>query len=729
MVNNFLIELRRRRVYQTIGLYVVGAWVTLQVADLAFESWGIPGAALRLIWIAAFILFPLALIFGWRYDITANGIVRTPSQSGSAAVTLRGADRAVIAGIVLGFIATAISVFMLASNYPQDVASGPAFATVPELNADAIAVLPFRSLGGAEETGVFADGVHDDLLTTLSNVLELKVISRTSVLQYRDTVKNLRQIGGELGVGNILEGGVQHVGSQVRINVQLINAETDEHIWAEKYDREMTIENLFAIQTEIVETIAAELALTLSSEERVRIRRDRTDSIEAFNAFTHGNQLFARQTWESLRAAVLEFAKAVEIDPDYLQARVMLARTYYRLEGTGAETLEYMFDHGQLHIDYAINLDPEDGHALAVLAIYEDAAGNEDVSELFARALAHNPKNVDVLDIYATHLRDNGENLAALEYIDRALDLDPLSTTLWHDKGRAAIALGDFEIGGAAFARIAEIDPQNPYASHGAALATILGGQFAEAAYWGEINAQTDADDPENTSTLAQIYLSLGDMAAGEKNLLESLERGPAEPYPLAVKVEFLTLTERRAEAVDVARSALLNELADRWGSERVLLRAIRDEALTTGNYDEALGWYRRLHPGFFEVDPLVTAPTVQRASDLGGLLLAAGQEEQGRRLLEAAIVDYELEYVRGAANWPMGIAKAEALAQLGQDDAALAELQRVFDDGWRMLWQLDTLHNPSFDGLHDDPRFEAFLGQIRDDMAEQVRNFKGPLR
>lgn len=720
----FFRELRRRRVFQTIGFYIVGAWAVLQVADLAFASWGVPDAALRSIWLAAFLLFPLALLFGWRYDITTGGVVRTPDE-GEAATALGKADHLVIGVITVAIVVVALLVAKTVAEFPRE--TGPNLEV--ELDARAIAVLPFRSLGSAEETGFFSDGVHDDLLTTLANISDLKVISRTSVLQYRDTDKNLRQVGQELGAGNILEGGVQHVGDQVRINVQLINAETDEHIWAEKYDRAMTIENLFAIQTEIAETIANELALTLSSEERSRIRRDRTDSIEAFNAFNRGRRLFARQTWQSLRDAVPEFAAAAELDPDYLAARVMLAHTYFRLVGTGAETPDYMFENGQQHIDHAIALDPDDGHALSVFAMYADLAGvaRAEVDDVFRRALAHNPKNVDVLDIYASYLRSKGENALAMDYIDQALDLDPLSTTLWHDKGRAAISMGDFETGGVAFTRIAEIDPKNPYASHGAAMATIMGGQFAAAAYWGEINLRTDLVDPENTSTQSQIYMALGDMASAEDMVRQSLERGPEEPYPLAVQVVFLTMTERGDEAVDAARSALLGDLEDRWGSERIFLRAVRDEALRTGNYDEALGWYRRQQGDLFEEEPFVIPPNIQRAADLGGLLIAAGDEEQGRLLLDTVIENYNLEYVRGAANWPMGIAKAEALAQLGRNDEAIVELQRVFDDGWRGMWQWDTIYNPSFNGLRDDPRFEALLDTIATDLAKQLRDFEVP--
>ena len=723
MLRQFFHELKRRRVFQTFGIYIVGAWAVLQVADLAFESWGIPGAALQSVWIGAVLLFPLALLFGWRYDITTGGIVRTPVNESASNERLRGGDYGVIGIMGIAALVVAAGVYKSASEMQPD---GNGVAAQP-LKADAIAVLPFRSRGAGEATGFFSDGVHDDLLTTLANISSLKVISRTSVLQYRDTLKNLRQIGQELGARNILEGGVQQVGDQVRINVQLINAETDEHIWAENYDREMTIENLFAIQSEIAATIAKELRIRLSDRERREINRDRTNSLEAFDAYNRGKQLFVRTTFESLRAAIPEFERALELDPNYLLAHIMLARTVAELYRTGAESQDFMQDNGQDHVDRAIELAPDDDHALAVAAQYQGYRDRSRALDLFSEALAHNPNNVDVLDIYSTFLRHNGLHAEAVPLIERALSIDPLSTSLWHDYGRAKIALGLFEEANIAFTRIAQIDPQNPYASHGAALATILSGQFAEAAYWGEINAKTDVDDFENTSSLATIYASLGDMRAARQAIDVSLERGPAEPYPLAMEAVYLTMNERRDEAVDIARAALVNELEDRWGSEEVFLRTLRDEALETQKYDEAIGWYRKLQPDLFLDEPFVIAPNVQRAADLGGLLLSAGQEEHGRAVLVAAIEDYDDEYVRGAANWPMGIAKADALAQLGRNDEAVAELQRIVDDGWRGLWQWRTRFNPAFDGLRDDPRFEEILRFIENDMTEQVLNFEEP--
>jgi TolB-like protein/cytochrome c-type biogenesis protein CcmH/NrfG len=471
-------ELRRRRVFRVAGLYIVGAWVALQVFDLAFASWGLPETTLRFVWVAVIVLFPLALVFGWRYDITPNGIVRTPPASGSEDLGLKPADYAVLIGLL-------------------------AVVDIPQPNIDplSIAVLPFATRSNVDDTAYFADGIHDDLLTTLSKVSALKVISRTSVLEYRETNKNIREIGRELGAANVLEGGVQQAGNNVRINVQLIDAETDEHIWAHTFDRELSIENVFAIQSEIVETIAAQLAATLSPEERVRIRRDRTDNLEAFREFTRGKQDMSLASFKGLNDAVTHFESAIRLDPEYVLAHAALANSYASMASTGAISVSEMIAKGRGHIDTAVELNADNGFVQAVLARYAAAEGDPAAESLFLRALDLAPNDVDVLNIYATHLRTARRSEEALPILERALDLDPLSVLLYHDLGRVNLWMGNFEPALAAFRRIAQINPGNPYAAHGAGMATILSGQLAEAGYWSDKAAQMDSADYENPST------------------------------------------------------------------------------------------------------------------------------------------------------------------------------------------------------------------------------------
>lgn len=719
MAGSFFNELKRRRVFQTFALYIVGAWVVLQVADLAFESWGLPDAALRPLWVAALSLFPLALIVGWRYNITLHGIERTPRSESDVPTPLQKSDYAILGVIFVAFSATAIAAFDQATRSMGNIEAGS------RIDPHSVAVLPFVARGSAEETTFFADGVHDDLLTTLANVSDLKVISRTSVLQYRNTEKNLRQIGRELGAAHVLEGGIQHVGGQVRINVQLIDAGTDEHLWAETYDRELSVENLFAIQSEITETIARELAATLSAEERSRIRRERTTDLEAFNAFNRGKQLFYRSSFEALQEAVNEFRRAIEIDPDYAQAHARLAGTYSQMANTGLLSAAEALELGRKHIDRALELDPVDGFAVAVEAIYKFMEGRSDESD-FARATELSPNNAEVLDIYASYLRRNGRPADALPYIERALELDPLSTSLFHDLGRSLISLGRFEQASSAFERIAQIDPDNPYAAHGFAVSTVMSGDLARAAYWSEESSSFDPLDFENPATTALIYGSLGHLEQARAKVDEALALGPTEALPLAVNAYFLSVSGEREKAVAAARAALAMGVEDRWNSHMYLLRVMRDEALVSGNLDEALAWYRRLTPELFEAQPQVRADNIVKAADLGLLLQRAGQSEQAQAMLKSVVSFYDDNYARGAANYPLGIAKVDALALLGRNDEALAALRQLIDDGWRLLWRWSTVFNPNHASLHDDPDYESMLVEIEQDLARQVEAFSG---
>jgi TolB-like protein/Tfp pilus assembly protein PilF len=720
-------ELRRRRVFRTVGLYIVGAWVALQVSDLAFASWGLPDTTLRFVWVAAIVFFPLVLVFGWRYDITPNGIVRTPPASGSEDLGLKPADYVVLTGLLA---ITITSGWLLAGRISGEPPA-QAIVDIPQRDVDphSIAVLPFVTRSNVADTAYFADGIHDDLLTTLSKVSALKVISRTSVLEYRETSKNIREIGRELGAANVLEGGVQQAGNNVRINVQLIDAETDEHLWAHTFDRKLSIENVFAIQSEIVETIAAQLATTLSPEERVRIRRDRTDNLEAFREFTRGKQDMSIASFKGLNDAVTHFEAAIYLDPEYVLAHAALANSYASMAGTGAISVSEMIAKGREHIDKAVELDADNGFVQAVLARYAAAEGDPAAESLFLHSLELAPNDVDVLSIYATHLRIARRSEEALRILKRALDLDPLSVLLYHDLGRVNLWMGNFEPALAAFRRIAQINPGNPYAAHGAAMATILSGQLAEAGYWSDEAAQVDPADYENPSTAVFVYVSAGNMEMAERRLIDALELGPEEPYPLSAKAYFLLHTGERDKAIDIAKASLTKGLDDRWGSDMVFLRLVTDDALTTGRYEEALAWFEKKAPELAGELPQVNSTNIQKAVDLSHLLLLSGSEARARHLLEAVVETFDAEYTLGSANYPLGISNVEALALLGRHDEALSELRRLVDDGWRVSWQFHALLTHHLDAIRDSSEFKSIVADIEADLRRQHREFEPPSR
>src|SRR6266700_8011847 len=242
-MSGFFEEMRRRKVYRVAAAYVIAAGFIIQISSAVFPAWDLPNWAFRLVVVFLLIGFPISLILAWAYDITPQGIRATPAPQ-----THR--RRNVIMLIAIGVIVSAVAGFFL-------------FPRVSWRNVEkSIAVLPFQSLSDEKENEYFADGIQDDILTNLSKIGDLKVISRTSVMSYRTKPATVREIGKTLGVSTILEGSVRRSGNRVRVNVQLIDATNDEHIWAQDYDRDLT--DVFAIQSDLAREITSALQAKLS---------------------------------------------------------------------------------------------------------------------------------------------------------------------------------------------------------------------------------------------------------------------------------------------------------------------------------------------------------------------------------------------------------------------------------------------------------------------------------
>src|SRR5205809_5864550 len=476
LMSGFLEEVKRRKVYRVAVAYVIAAGGIIQLASAAFPAWELPNWALRLVIVLLLLGFPIALILAWAYDITAQGVRATPTVAGPRSHRRRNVIMLVASGVI---ISAAAGSFLLPRVSAHKIEKS-------------IAVLPFESLSDNKENAYFADGIQDDVLTNLSKIGDLKVISRTSVMPYRGKASNVREIGKALGVSTILEGSVRRIGNRVRVNVQLINAENDEHIWAEDYDRDLT--DVFAIQTDLAKKITGELQAKLSPAEKAQMERKPTENGEAYLAFVQAQNLqCAVEDFVKLKQSEQLYERAVQLDPNFalalarsslLQSWIVhtfdrtserrekartLAERALRLQPDLAEAhlaVGFSYYYGDNNYDAALRefeiaqrgLPNESEAYLAIGAIQRRQGKWAESTANLDKAVSLNPKDIWPLQNLTFNYQMLRNYDEANKTIDRALALDPNAFEPLEVKAKLAIAeKGDFSVAEKAFAAVKSI--------------------------------------------------------------------------------------------------------------------------------------------------------------------------------------------------------------------------------------------------------------------------------
>ena len=431
---SILQELRRRKVFRLAALYIVGAWVTLQVADLVFESWDIASSALRYVWLGAVLGFPVALIFGWRYDITTKGIVRTPpADAGTQTdLSLHRTDHVILA--LLMVVATGV-IYQLTIQISES--RNPGIAEIIQADADpnSIAVLPLENLSGDPEQSYFVSGMHDALIAGLSRISALKVTSKTSTMRYKDTIESLPGIAAQLGVAKLIEGSILRVGDRVRITVNLVDAGLDEHIWSETFENE--VKDVMSLQSRVAQAIAQQVEVTITPVEQAQLKSANSVNPDAYDAYLKAKFMHLESVNDPERA-IQAAERVIELDPDFAPGYVFLSDLY------GYLALISNLTHGDAYLRAsklalkAIELDP--GHPDAWFALarvhyrfeWDWAAAEAD----FKRGLELDPNSASGLNAYGAYRvmihKDCDEGIALLE---AARDLDPFNPGKHFDLG------------------------------------------------------------------------------------------------------------------------------------------------------------------------------------------------------------------------------------------------------------------------------------------------------
>ncbi len=716
-MTSFVSELKRRNVLRIAAAYAVVAWIIIEAGSVLLPTFGASESAFQTYVVVVVAGFLVSLVFAWVFEVTPEGVKLEKNVDRSASITPKTGRKLDFSIIGLLVIALAVSVTLNVTGM-RDV-DVPPVAAVDRLS---IAVLPFTSRSTDPENQLFADGIHDDLLTRLANIAALKVISRTSVMEYRDTAKNLREIADELGVGTVLEGAVQRVGDNVRINAQLIDASTDDHIWAKTYDRQLSAVNLFAIQSEISEEITRALKATLTNDEQLRLANIPTDSLAAYNLYTQGRDNLYKRRLDTLLTARDQFEEAIALDPDYAEAYSGLADSVLLLlNNHQAISADEAFDVAETALDKALALNPDlaDAHAsLGLLKhkMWEETRtgdGLEEAEACFVSALELNPNNASAYMWFASTRGTQQRIEEAIELYHKSLQVDPLGKIPYANLPGLYALRGQNDDALDLYVKAVEIHPEWPTAYQNLAQHLQALGRMDEAVAWG-MKGQELSTDPLGGASMVGAYIEFGEY---EKilDVFSGVTTGhPMYEYGLGMEKALQADFAGAAETVENAIEGVENP-------RQFSLTLIAGFSMFAGDFEKARKYAELRNPEFAEdADPEIDAFNVANLIRYAFILRNLGENRRSDKLLEMA-----LNVVRTLPRVGLGghgIRDVQILALQGRTFQALAALREAIDEGFRGTvasngWPLSI--DPYLDSLRSEREFQAMISELDEAVAE----------
>jgi TolB-like protein len=516
-LHSFLVELKRRKVYQVTITYVVVAFVGLEAVDLLMPATTLPAWADELLLAIAIMGFPVAIVAAWALELTPEGVRWTPSASEEGEGFTDGRSGLSAKTVVaLGLLVAAVAVgwYFVAGGGGE-----------PEVTDRSIAVLPFETLG-EEEATAFTDGVHSDLLTRLSHIADLSVTSRTSVMRYRSPEKPLPAIAAELGVVWVLHGEVQETSDQVQVNARLVNARTDRQVWAESYRRELTAENVFQIQSEITRQIASALKTQLSPQEERQVERTPTENLDAYRIYARGRGQLDMRTEVGMRQALDYFQRAIVADSSFVLAWVGMADALLLLHAYAYADGDVVLPQAEDAVRRALELNPESAEAHASLGLLhsERDEGSAAIREL-TRAVELRPSYAEAHNWLSWVHQLLGNGREGLESAKRAVELDPLSAEAVSNLSLSYLTTGDYENALVEAHRGHEIQTSWGTGRFYEGLSLYHLGRFTEAKSVLQ-NLEVPWAGSGPLATLALVYVASGDRAEARELLAQIVESG-----------------------------------------------------------------------------------------------------------------------------------------------------------------------------------------------------------
>lgn len=661
----FFCELRRRKVYRVAAGYGFVGWLVIQFAVTVLPALTLPAWSARLVIVLVLAGFPIALILAWAFDVGPGGITRTPDPKPAEACppALPGRRRNMITLALVGLLISGLAgYFILARGSSRKMEKS-------------IAVLPFANFSDDQANAYFADGIQDDVLTNLAKISALKVISRTSVMPYRGQTHNIREIGKALNVATVLEGSVRREGKRVRINVQLIDATNDHHLWAQVYDRELT--DMFAVQSELAREIARALKATLAPAEQERIDRKPTENGDAYLLYQEAHEIFSRPDRHHDDVARVEalYEKAIALDPDFALAQARLSHVeswmFYAIE-----PLPTRAQKARAAAEEALRLQPDlpESHlAMGYVHYYVNHDYDSALEEL-ATARAGLPNDPGIFRAMAAIQRRQGKWQESSASYAKAVSLDPKDPILLENMGMNYLATRDYATAARIFDRAVKAAPET-FTIRELRARVDLYSKGDLRAMQSLLASWPENIDPNGTITLSRYNVKMYERKFQE--LIEILQRSPAEK-------------SRGETSAPISKEFLL----------ATVYVAMKDEAHAQASYLQASEKAEKAVQESPEDGP--------RHALLGLIYAGLGLCEEAKAEAKRA-VDL-LPESKDAFDGPiLVISRARIHMMCGDMDNALALLDRSLQTPSGV-----TIHelrlDPIWDPLRADPRFQQML-------------------
>ena len=712
-------ELRRREVFKTLALYIVGAWVVVQVADLLFAGWCIPESAIRHVWIAALLGVPIALVVSWQFDVSKAGLRRTIT-SGNDTRTLARSDYALLTAL------SALTVAIIVVQGQSVMATrdcgleGP--FNPPE---NSIAVLPFVSLGADEEGDWLGQGFALSVLDNLVNLPGAIVTSSDSSFDPRLKGKSIREVAKILDVAFVLAGSVQRQGNRLRITPQIIDARDDSNYWSSKIDRAYS--DLFEIQDEVAEAATAAVEVVLSPDLRQRIDREGTDNLAALEAYSSAIDNLRTRTTDSVAQAVEQLKRAVELDRDFARAHAMLGHVYgdWRYGVWSDLTHAERRDLARDAANTALQIAPGLSMALTLLG---DLTEDDDArAQLYREAVANGPNDTVALYAYADYLFDKGQTDEAMELAEKLIRLDPLDETNY--TLLAGQQMDQFGVE-AALETIArgkqKVSDSVPLRDLEHICYSVLGDRSSAI----RVKHETLTTDPKeyyNRWLIAQDYFNVGMPAEAARWWERAAETAPErdqEIFRLMLRTTLDIYHQRNDEAVFESLQRWVTEAGERFGfpGPGPVYDIFIEYGDRLGRLDDVLSTFEDLAPQLF-ADP----PTLERNTFLegfvGAALLRVGDRQRGVPIVRSLLEFQEKDPDRGSV-----LGYVYVLLYLGDTEAALENFRHFAASkfvyvGLRHRFVMQN--SPVWAPIRATPEYAALMEELDRNAAEHRRKLE----